>query len=393
MAYIDWWNRTGPSTLGERFGLNEISTRAKPLSPIKSHTAGALYAPLPEDFDEISIEEMEDLKKQVKFGRQVKDGGRIGLGDGSITEVTKGPNTGKYHLRLGADKTVHYGTKAELEKIHKQWKITNPPGTNLYKAVRNNPRLLKKIIADIPKMSNSAIQKKYKISSSTLWEIMKDNPKLEFGKQEFNPWTSPKKDVRRLKPETTQRLNLIQKAIKNTKIPIGQIKANDAIIKTLADKVGISTEEFLRNLVMLSQLRQEYAKPTGRIEIIESVKTDVNRFPDPKFIREALRVKGFGDRTVKTLDAVERAAKVVANSKTNLEHSLPRNLINFFKLPKKYLLMGERTSNFLNQFKKQFDNKLLLAAKEHAKGNLTYNELQEGRRCYSRYCTKSYGGL
>ena len=24
MAYIDWWNRTGPVTLGERFGLNGI---------------------------------------------------------------------------------------------------------------------------------------------------------------------------------------------------------------------------------------------------------------------------------------------------------------------------------------------------------------------------------
>ena len=38
MAYIEWWNRTGPVTLGERFGLNEISTRAKTLSPTKSHT-------------------------------------------------------------------------------------------------------------------------------------------------------------------------------------------------------------------------------------------------------------------------------------------------------------------------------------------------------------------
>jgi len=37
MAYIEWWNRTGPITLGERFGLNEISTRAKTLSPIKSY--------------------------------------------------------------------------------------------------------------------------------------------------------------------------------------------------------------------------------------------------------------------------------------------------------------------------------------------------------------------
>jgi DNA-binding Lrp family transcriptional regulator len=40
MAYIEWWNRTGPSTLGERFGLNEISTRAKTLSPTKSYVDG-----------------------------------------------------------------------------------------------------------------------------------------------------------------------------------------------------------------------------------------------------------------------------------------------------------------------------------------------------------------
>ena len=38
MAYIDWWNRTGPITMGERFGLNEISTARKTLSPIKSYT-------------------------------------------------------------------------------------------------------------------------------------------------------------------------------------------------------------------------------------------------------------------------------------------------------------------------------------------------------------------
>ena len=40
MAYIDWWNRTGPVTLGERFGLNEISIARNTLSPTKSHTAG-----------------------------------------------------------------------------------------------------------------------------------------------------------------------------------------------------------------------------------------------------------------------------------------------------------------------------------------------------------------
>ena len=38
MAYIDWWNRTGPITMGERFGLNEISTARNTLSPTKSYT-------------------------------------------------------------------------------------------------------------------------------------------------------------------------------------------------------------------------------------------------------------------------------------------------------------------------------------------------------------------
>jgi len=40
MAYIDWWNRTGPITMGERFGLNEISTARKTLSPTKSYVDG-----------------------------------------------------------------------------------------------------------------------------------------------------------------------------------------------------------------------------------------------------------------------------------------------------------------------------------------------------------------
>ena len=38
MAYIEWWNRTGPITLGERFGLNEISIARNTLSPTKSYT-------------------------------------------------------------------------------------------------------------------------------------------------------------------------------------------------------------------------------------------------------------------------------------------------------------------------------------------------------------------
>jgi len=40
MAYIEWWNRTKPITMGERFGLNEISIARETLSPTKSYIDG-----------------------------------------------------------------------------------------------------------------------------------------------------------------------------------------------------------------------------------------------------------------------------------------------------------------------------------------------------------------
>ena len=86
MAYIEWWNRTGPITLGERFGLNEISTRAKTLSPTKS------YAKKPdwrkdEDWDDKGPWDIppKDPFKNEDWDDEIlaKDGGRIGFGDGT----------------------------------------------------------------------------------------------------------------------------------------------------------------------------------------------------------------------------------------------------------------------------------------------------------------------
>jgi hypothetical protein len=150
-------------SLGTRFGLNEISTRAKTLSPTKSHTAESV---MPSQFDEISLEEMEDIKKQAGVGEQVKkdpypwekpqppwwedvhepapwdakDGGRIDMKPGGIVEpgvthygdkkyrhgtlekphlVTRGPNAGK--LKVATSE----GTKwFKDETEFKDWKKT-----------------------------------------------------------------------------------------------------------------------------------------------------------------------------------------------------------------------------------------------------------------------------
>ena len=100
-------------SLGTRFGLNEISTRAKTLSPTNSHTAESI---LPFQFDEISIEEMEDLKKQVKFGPQVKDGGRIGF--------SKGTDAVREYLS-----TLEPGTEVQPLELANKYKINRK---NLY---------------------------------------------------------------------------------------------------------------------------------------------------------------------------------------------------------------------------------------------------------------------
>ena len=62
------------TSLGKRFGLNEISTARETLSPTKSHTAESI---LPSQFDYTPPEEIEDIKKQAGVGELVKDGGRI----------------------------------------------------------------------------------------------------------------------------------------------------------------------------------------------------------------------------------------------------------------------------------------------------------------------------
>ena len=56
-----------------------------------------------------------------------------------------------------------------------------------------------------------------------------------------------------------------------------------------------------------------------------------------------------------------------------------RKHIKEFNLPRKYLLTAERTSNFLNQFKKQFDNQLLAAAKKHSAdpGAMSYSDYKK----------------
>ena len=259
-------------------------------------------------------------------------------------------------------------TKAELAKR------PDIRGLNLETAVKKDPKKLAAILEDIPKMANKEVQEKYNISGTTLNEI-KNEYGLEFGKK----LPAPKN------PKVTERLNKVLKIVKSADLPLGSIKGDSPIAKKLADKAGMGVREFL---VDVNRIRQN---PT-RLDLSKADIKLLSRFPDPGFTEGLLQVKGYSPKTVKAVKDVERAASSVTEAGSQLEHALPKALIKEFNLPRKYLLTAERTTNFLNQFKKQFDNQLINAAKKHAAGEISYPEYKREVARITKIVSDKTGG-
>ena len=144
MAYIPWYNRTGPITVGERFGLNEIPTRAKTLSPIKSYAEKPTYNWEEGDWRDQNDDSVGNTKILEDFviteemrRRPNAAGGRIDMKPGGLVEPGVEYYGGKYE-----DTTIAKKTKAAMEigkvydkktkRIRKR-KPTQPLG------VSNNP--------------------------------------------------------------------------------------------------------------------------------------------------------------------------------------------------------------------------------------------------------------
>ena len=247
-------------------------------------------------------------------------------------------------------------------------------GKNQYQTFTLDLDKLKKIKEDIPKMSNKQVQQKYKVSGTTLNKII-NTFKLKFGKKE-------KKSV---DPKVTNRLQKVADAIDKVNLPKGWINTNSPVIKEIANKLGTSVESFLADLAKIKT-------DTNRVKLTNKVKSNLTRFPNPKFTAELLKSLGYGEDVISTLGSVERAASSITEASSQLEHALPKSLIKEFNLPKKYYLTAERTSNFLNQFKKQFDNQLINAAKQHALGNITYDEYMKKVKDISKIVSNKTGG-
>jgi len=154
VAYIDWWNRTGPVTLGERFGLNEISIARNTLSPTKSYT----------------------------------EGGRIGLKGGTYkgipyTDAEAEAIYGKHIEKLYKNKKISKAGWSKLNAVEKDavydaWKydIANPDAKLRVKALEQQ-----KWISDnaskysSPKLMEDAFKKHFKFKNIADADIFKDS--------------------------------------------------------------------------------------------------------------------------------------------------------------------------------------------------------------------------
>ena len=142
-------------------------------------------------------------------------------------------------------------------------------------------------------------------------------------------------------------------------------------LKNLSDNANTGN---IRNFIFRTNvLRKLYNNPESipEIKINEKVKEFINKLPAADFIEEDLRALGYSEATIKKMNQVETAVQKMTTASTQLEHALPRALIRNLNLPKKFNLTAERTTNFLNKFKMQFDSQLTNAAMTYAESNQT----------------------
>ena len=186
-------------------------------------------------------------------------------------------------------------------------------------------------------------------------------------------------------PEVTKRFKSIIDKLKTTKLPTTQIKVDSPIVIKLAKELNLTPASLLNNIVRIKENPE-------RAGVSKDLLKTLKRFPDPGFMQSLLKTKGYSPKTVKTVKAVEEAASAFTTAGSQLEHALPKSIIKDFKLPRKYLLTAERTTNFLNQFKKQFDKQLLDAAKAHAAGDISYNDYKKEVARISKIVSDKTGG-
>jgi len=281
------------------------------------------------------------------------------------TELDKRPRiVGTTAKGVSPAQIILNNPKAKAEFI----KFGNAPGNKILDSMEEAGKIAKKYAPEGVKVSGYTSQTGFK--DSGLRKLITKTVQLG----------SPGVD-----PEVTKRFQSIVNKLKTTKLPTTQIKIDSPIVKKLAKELNLSPKSLLDNIVRIKENPE-------RAGVSKDLLKTLRRFPDPGFMQSLLTAKGYSPKTVKTVKAVEEAASAFTTAGSQLEHALPKSIVKDFKLPRKYLLTAERTTNFLNQFKKQFDKQLLDAAKAHAAGDISYNDYKKEVARISKIVSDKTGG-
>ena len=285
---------------------------------------------------------IKDINKALKF----KDDKTTTIN--SLIEAMQNPNS-------GTPLTI---TKSELA-TRPNIIGTNQLGLSKQDRILNDPELRSEFIeyANSPGVTLRDIRKKYKVST-----LHGSGQQKDAGKEVLRDLVTKDVQLGRqgVDANVTERLQKVKEAIENADLPKTELKEDSKVVKDLANNLNIDVNKLLADVVAIK---------TGRIGDIN--KRLFNRFPDPGFTSSLLKQQGYSKKTQDTLKSVENAAYKISQAGTNLEHSMAKAFIKQNKLPRKYILTGERTTNFLNQFKTQHDKTLLDAAKKYAESGQT----------------------
>ena len=297
-------------------------------------------------------------------------------GKTSVIKIGQDPEV----VKLNNGKTINYGS---IQKI-----ITDEKGPKFFK---NLTKLKQPFIGEIRKGALENLD-------SIMDDYYKGDSTITLTKKYFPNSKEAKAGKSATVLESVIKENIDPKKLKNRPVIIGsnQIGTREEQIKTLKefqdylakninkftsksvmesnlkDLFQNSNTNTLRNFVFransLRKIYNDKTSPEG-FKVNEKVKNLIKYLPAQDFIEEELRALGFSEKTIKSMNDVEYAVQKITNSSTMFEHALPRSLIRRFNLPKKFYLVGERTSNFLNKFKMQFDGQLKNAAEGYAQSD------------------------
>jgi len=191
--------------------------------------------------------------------------------------------------------------------------------------------------------------------------------------------------------EKNQLMMNVAKYIDDIELPTGTIGVNHPFFKKMAKDLNLKPDTLRTQINSLikevhTQNNKKLATEARGLDLPPRIIEKLNRLPISPYMHETLIGQGFSAGTASKITEVNLAVKELMKY-SNFEHAFPQGFLKSkvfnpqYELTgltkeslRKHYLMGERTSNALNTFKIQFDNKIVKLAEKRFQGKISQDE-------------------